>query len=84
MKTIVLASSLMLMSFSASASGLACDDLKAKIEKKIEAKGVKNYSMTVVAKDFESKQRVLGTCDAGSKKIIYEKSKAKDGAEKTS
>ncbi|MBY0572207.1 MAG: DUF1161 domain-containing protein [Undibacterium sp.] len=84
MKQIVLGCSLMGLVFSASASGLSCDDLKVSIEKKLEAKGVKNYSLNIVGKDSESKNRVVGTCEAGSKKIIYERAKAKEAAEKTS
>ena len=76
MKKIVLASSLMLMALSASANGLSCEDLKAKIEKKVEGKGVKGYTLTVVDKNTETKNRVVGTCESGSKKIIYERNKA--------
>lgn len=74
-KKFVLASSLILMSFSASASGLSCDELKANIEKKLEGKGVKGYTLTVLDKAAESKARVVGSCEGGSKKIVYEKNK---------
>jgi hypothetical protein len=73
----------MLMAFSASAIGLSCDDLKAKIEKKVDGKGVKGYTLTVVDKATETKNRVVGTCESGAKKIIYER-KAKEAAEKAS
>lgn len=79
MKQIILASSLLLIVFPASAGVLSCDDLKAKIEKKVAGKGVKNYDMTVVSKDTQMKGRVLGTCDRGAMKIIHVKSKAKAG-----
>ncbi len=75
MKKLILASSLMLMALSASANGLSCEDLKAKIEKKLEGKAVKGYTLTVVDKATETTNRVVGTCEAGSKKIIYEKTK---------
>lgn len=75
MKKLILASSLMLMALSASATGLSCEDLKAKIEKKVDGKGVKGYTLTVVDKATETKNRVVGTCESGSKKIIYEKTK---------
>jgi hypothetical protein len=79
MKQIILATSLVLMSFSAAAGVLTCDDLKAKIEKKVAGKGVKNYDMTVVSKDTQMQGRVLGTCDRGTMKIIHAKSKTKAG-----
>jgi hypothetical protein len=72
--------SLLLCSFFASsafAGGLSCEALKAKIVKKLEGKGVKNYELTIVDKNTETKNRVVGTCEAGSKKIIYERLKAK-------
>ena len=86
MKRYLLASSLMLMAFSASAGVLSCDDLKAKIEKKVAGKGVKDYGMTVVSKDTKLAGRVLGTCEKGSMKIIHEKStkKAQVSTEKSS
>lgn len=75
MKKYLLASSLLFMACSASAGVLSCDDLKAKIEKKVSGKGVKDYGMTVVSKNTKLEGRVLGTCDKGSMKIIHEKSK---------
>ena len=78
MKQTILAISLLSMAFSASAGVLSCDDLKAKIEKKVAGKGVKDYAMTVVSKDTQMKGRLLGTCDRGTMKIIHAKTKAKD------
>lgn len=49
----------------------SCDDLKAEIAKKIEANGVKTYSLDVVDKDAQSDGKVVGTCGGGSKKIVY-------------
>lgn len=73
MKKAILAVSLISAAFSAHAAGLSCDDLKAKIEKKVASKGVKAYTLTVVAKDTPSKNRVVGACDKGSMKILYER-----------
>lgn len=84
MKKYILASGLMLMAFSASAGVLSCENLKAKIEKKVSGKGVKDYGMTVVSKDTKLAGRVLGTCEKGSMKIIHEKSKANPKQDKTS
>jgi hypothetical protein len=83
MRKLILASGLMSLAFSASAGGVSCDDLKAKIAEKIDGKGVKGYSLTVLAKDAETSNRVVGSCEGGSKKIVYEMNKAKAAAEKT-
>ncbi len=51
----------------------SCDDLKAEIAKKIEANGVKSYTLDVVDKDKEvpAEGKVVGTCEGGAKKIVY-------------
>ena len=50
-----------------------CDELKDEIAKKMEAKGVKSYSLEIMptekAKDSEGK--VVGSCEGGTKKIVY-------------
>ncbi len=58
-----------------------CEELKGEIAKKIEANGVKDYSLEVVpakdaaeAKDAKADAKagtVVGTCDGGAKKITY-------------
>jgi hypothetical protein len=51
-----------------------CEDLKTEIAAKLDAKGVKAYSLDIVAKDSDAEGKVVGTCEAGSKKILYKKS----------
>jgi len=49
-----------------------CEDLKADISKKLEAKGVTSYSLDVVDKGKESAgAKVVGNCDGGTKSIVY-------------
>jgi uncharacterized protein DUF1161 len=48
-----------------------CDELKAEIEKKLEANGVKNYTLQVVEADKVKDEKVVGSCDGGTKKITY-------------
>jgi Protein of unknown function (DUF1161) len=48
-----------------------CEELKAEIAKKIEAKGVKAYSIEIVANADVANQKVVGSCDGGTKKIVY-------------
>lgn len=81
MKRVILTFSLLFMGFSASAGVLSCDDLKAKIEKKVAGKGVKDYPMIVVSKDTQIKGRVLGSCEKGTMKVIHQKTKASKPAE---
>ncbi len=62
------------------AQGKSCDDLKAEIAKKIEANGVKTYSLDILDKDAQSDAKVVGTCAGGTKKIVYTKTAAADAA----
>lgn len=50
-----------------------CEELKAEIEKKLDAKGVRAYSLTIVANADVEDQKVVGSCDGGTKKIVYSK-----------
>jgi len=52
-----------------------CEELKSEISKKLEAKGVKNYQLEVVATEEVKDQKVVGSCDGGKKKIIYKTEK---------
>jgi hypothetical protein len=65
---------LLFASVSAHAQGpKPCEELKAEIVKKLEAKNVKSYSLEIVAKDKEVEGKVVGTCGGGTKKIVYRK-----------
>ena len=48
-----------------------CEELKAEIAKKMDANGVKSYSLEIVAKDKDADGKVVGTCEGGTKKIVY-------------
>jgi hypothetical protein len=48
-----------------------CEELKAEIEAKLKAKGVTNYTLEIVPNDQVKDQKVVGSCDGGTKKIIY-------------
>ncbi|HTP69106.1 MAG TPA: DUF1161 domain-containing protein [Dongiaceae bacterium] len=53
-----------------------CEELKSEITKKIEANGVKSYTLDIVAKDQDADGKVVGTCDGGTKKIVYKRGEA--------
>jgi hypothetical protein len=53
-----------------------CEVLKAEIVKKLEAKGVTAYTLEIVAKDKDTDGKVIGSCENGTKKIIYQKTPA--------
>jgi hypothetical protein len=54
--------------------GKSCDDLKTEIAGKLDAKGVKGYTLDIVEKDKDAEGKVVGTCEGGAKKIVYSKS----------
>ena len=51
----------------------SCDELKTEIAAKLEAKGVKNAKLEIVANEAVKDQKVVGSCDGGKKKITYQR-----------
>ncbi len=51
----------------------ACEELKAEIAKKLEAKGVQSYTLEIVEQSKEAEGKVVGTCEGGTKKIMYQR-----------
>ena len=49
-----------------------CNELKSEIEAKIKARGVKSFTLEVVAGEAKD-SKIVGSCDGGAKKIIYKK-----------
>jgi Protein of unknown function (DUF1161) len=60
----------------------ACEELKTEIAAKLDAKGVKGYTLDIVAKDADADGKVVGTCEGGTKKIVYKKTEAAMKSEK--
>jgi hypothetical protein len=83
-KTSVFAAALLLASTyglaqdapSAATARKPCDDLKAEIAKKLDAKGVVGYSLDIVDKGKETEGKVVGGCDGGTKSIVYNRAEA--------
>jgi hypothetical protein len=51
-----------------------CGELRGEIEAKIKANGVEKFTLDVVDKDAQADGKVVGTCDGGTKKIVYKRS----------
>jgi hypothetical protein len=54
----------------------ACEELKTEIAAKLDLKGVKGYTLEIVAKAIDAEGNVVGTCEGGTKKIMYSKGEA--------
>ena len=73
MKKILLAVGLLSLAGTAFAAAKPCDELKSEIAAKLDAKGVAHYSLEVVAKGASASGKVVGSCDAGAKEIVYKR-----------
>lgn len=62
--------------FAVAGSALAakpCDELKSEIDTKIKANGVASYTLEVVDKGATTDKQVVGSCDGGTKEIVYQR-----------
>jgi len=75
MKSLIAVVSLLLIASPALAQRKACDELKAEIEAKIKANGVPAFTLDIVDSDQvkEGDGQVVGSCDGGTKKIVYKR-----------
>jgi hypothetical protein len=65
---------LALFSNAALAAPKPCEELRAEIEAKIQANGVASYTLEIVNnEDSKDPSMVVGSCDGGTKKIIYQR-----------
>ncbi|KAA0956315.1 DUF1161 domain-containing protein [Pseudomonas sp. ANT_H12B] len=71
MKNFILAVGLMSLAGIAFAHGKPCEELKADIAAKLDAKGISNYSLEIVDKGTAADGKVVGTCEKGTKQIVY-------------
>ncbi|MBY0452238.1 MAG: DUF1161 domain-containing protein [Bdellovibrionaceae bacterium] len=53
----------------------SCDELKAEIDEKFKAKGVVNYTLTITDNAEVKDQKVVGSCNGGTQKIVYTRNK---------
>ena len=54
----------------AMAAGKPCEELKAEIAAKLDAKGVVGYKLEIVEKG-DPAGKVIGSCEGGTKEIVY-------------
>jgi hypothetical protein len=50
-----------------------CEELKTEIAAKLDAKGVANYTLEILPAEAVKDEKVVGTCEAGKKKIVYKR-----------
>jgi hypothetical protein len=50
-----------------------CEELKAEIDAKIKKNGVEKFTLDVVDTEAQADGKVVGTCDGGTKKIVYKR-----------
>ena len=57
----------------ANAAAENCEALRTQIESKIAAAGVTRFTVVTVDANAEASGQVVGTCELGSKKIVYQR-----------
>lgn len=73
MRTSILLAALLALAATPVLAKKSCEELKGEIEAKLKAKGVKSWTIDIVAKDENKEGRVVGTCDGGAKKLVYKR-----------
>ena len=73
MKKLILAVGLLTMAGSVLAAPKPCEELKSEIDAKIQAKGATSYSLEIVDKGSATDKKVVGSCEGGTKEIVYQR-----------
>lgn len=73
MKRIVSTLALAGLALPALGAGKPCEELKAEIDAKIKANGVASYTLEIVGNDEVKDRKVVGSCDGGTRKIVYQR-----------
>ena len=73
MKSFVTVACLLLAMAVCANAAKPCEELKEEISRKMDANGVKTYSLDIVPTDKvkDGEGKVVGSCDGGTKKIVY-------------
>ena len=85
MRWFIVSALLICCSSQASAAIKSCEELKDEIATKIDARGVTSYRLTIVRNEEAENGtavdgKIIGTCEGGTKKIIYTRSRMPDAA----
>jgi hypothetical protein len=72
-KAIVAALVVLGLTGSAWAQRKGCEELKGEIDAKIKKNGVEKFTLDILEKDAQAEGKVVGTCDGGTKKIVYKR-----------
>lgn len=73
MKSLIAVAASLLIASPVFAQVKPCEELKSEIDAKIKKNGVKEFTLTIVEKDAPEDGKVVGTCDGGTKKIVYKR-----------
>ena len=73
MKALVAVVVSLLIATPAMAQRKDCEELKGEIDAKIKKNGVKAFSLEIVPNDQAKDGNVVGSCDGGTKKIVYKR-----------
>lgn len=73
MKTLIAVIALALAAAPAYAQRKPCEELKEEIAAKVRKNGVKDFTLTILPNAEVKDQHVVGSCDGGTKKIIYQR-----------
>ena len=64
---------LLLASTASHADNNNCDTIRDQIDAKIRASGVTDFALAVVDAQAQADGKVVGSCDLGTRKIVYQK-----------
>ena len=76
MKNLIAIAASLLIASPALAQVKSCEELKGEIDAKIKNNGVPAFTLTIVDKDAAEDGKVVGTCEGGTKKIVYRRGEA--------
>jgi hypothetical protein len=57
--------------FAVPAFAKSCEEVKAEIAAKLDAKGVVGYTIEAVPMDQPDERKQIGVCEGGAKKLVY-------------
>lgn len=59
------------MAFAVPAFAKSCEEVKAEIAAKLDAKGVVGYTIEAVPMEQPDERKQIGVCEGGTKKLVY-------------